>query len=158
MKFLYLKIFKHRRVWFIILIGLLIRLAIIDKHDFWFDEAFTVYISKHTLKEIINISFVDTSPPLFYLLLKFWLTLGDSPIYLRTLSLVFGGLNLWFTFKLTRLLFSEQVSFITTLLLTLSPLHAYYSIETRMYALWSLEITLLIYFFILWLEKLKKNT
>ena len=43
--------------------------------QFWMDEAITVGISSHHLSAIPGIMRQDGSPPLFYLLLHFWMAM-----------------------------------------------------------------------------------
>src|ERR1700729_4463586 len=59
--------------------------------QFWMDEAITTGIASHSLSAIPGILRHDGSPPLFYLLLHFWIRMfGTSEAATHTLSLLFG--------------------------------------------------------------------
>src|SRR5581483_9967265 len=59
--------------------------------QFWMDEAITTGIAQHHLSAIPGILRHDGSPPLFYLLLHFWIQIfGSSEAATRSLPLVFG--------------------------------------------------------------------
>ena len=56
----------------------------------WRDEAFAALLSRHEPSEIIGLSAGDATPPLFYLVLHFWVgVLGDSEVAMRALTLLF---------------------------------------------------------------------
>src|SRR5579862_9113886 len=56
----------------LVVVSLFIRTRSIGQ-QFWMDEAITVGISSHHLSAIPGILRQDGSPPLFYLLLHFWM-------------------------------------------------------------------------------------
>src|SRR5947209_20601858 len=59
--------------------------------EFWMDEAITTGIASHPLSAIPGVLRHDGSPPLFYVLLHFWIRLfGSSEAATHSLSLVFG--------------------------------------------------------------------
>src|SRR6059058_735508 len=63
--------------------------------QFWMDEAITTGISSHSLSAIPGLLRHDGSPPLFYLLLHFWMTaFGGSESATHALSLLFGLLTI----------------------------------------------------------------
>ena len=78
----------------------------------------------------------DSSPPLYFLLLRAWtLTVGADPWSLRLLSVICGALAIWGVFALGRHLFGWRAATAASALLAVSPLHIYYSREVRPYAL-----------------------
>src|SRR5947208_1944447 len=63
--------------------------------QFWMDEAITTGIASHPLSAIPGILRHDGSPPLFYVLLHFWIRLfGDSESATHALPLLFGLLTI----------------------------------------------------------------
>lgn len=57
----------------------------------WVDEMASVGFASHSLSGFCdNIAQRDTHPPLYYLLLHFWIKLGTSDVWVRLLSLVIG--------------------------------------------------------------------
>src|SRR5437016_10258973 len=63
--------------------------------QFWMDEAITTGIASHPLSQIPAVLRQDGSPPLYYLLLHFWIqAFGDSESATHALSLLFGLLTI----------------------------------------------------------------
>src|SRR5438270_13853366 len=59
--------------------------------QFWMDEAITTGISSHPLGAIPGLLRHDGAPPLFYILLHFWMqAFGTSESATHSLSLLFG--------------------------------------------------------------------
>ncbi len=124
--------------------------------DLWLDEANTVIMSQQTLPDLIGKLQVDSSPPLYYTLLHFWMNIfGDSEIALRSLSALFGLLLTAAVFVAGRRLFSSQAGLIAALLMAVSPIQVLYSQQARMYSLLPLVGFLSIYF--LWRAVLDKR-
>lgn len=107
--------------------------------QFWMDEAITVGISSHHLSAIPGILRQDGSPPLFYLLLHFWmLMVGNGEAATHWLSEIFAVLTIpvgyWGGLKIA----GKRAGLMTAALMASSAFLDYYSQETRMYALMSL--------------------
>jgi mannosyltransferase len=107
--------------------------------QFWMDEAITVGISSHHLSAIPGILRQDGSPPLFYLLLHFWmLMVGNGEAATHWLSEIFAVLTIpigyWGGLKIA----GKRAGLMTAALMATSAFLDYYSQETRMYALMSL--------------------
>ena len=65
------------------------------RSDLWLDEALTVNIARLPLHEIPSFLRRDGSPPLYYVLLHFWMGwFGTSDVAVRSLSGVFGVITL----------------------------------------------------------------
>jgi len=111
-----------------------LRLAGIGAESIWLDEATSLMLARMNLPELIRAASVDVHPPLYYILLHFWIPLGESEAVLRGLSTVAGVLNVWVLYRLGRTLFDAQTGWIAAALLAVSPLHIWYSQEARMYA------------------------
>jgi hypothetical protein len=107
--------------------------------QYWMDEAITVGISSHHLSAIPGIMRQDGSPPLFYLLLHFWmLMVGNGMAATHWLSEIFAVLTVpigyWGGLKIA----GKRAGLMTAALMASSAFLDYYSQETRMYALMSL--------------------
>jgi mannosyltransferase len=72
---------------------------------------------------------------LYYLLLHFWLHLGDSEFFVRTLSIVFALATIPALYLLGRRLFDSRVGLIAAALLTTNAYFVRYSQEARSYTL-----------------------
>src|SRR3990167_5791997 len=64
--------------------------------SFWSDESFSYLVAARRISEIITISANDFGPPLFYLILHFWIKIVDkSEVLLRALPLTFFVLSVY---------------------------------------------------------------
>jgi mannosyltransferase len=107
--------------------------------QFWEDEAITTGIASHSLGAIPGILRHDGSPPLFYLLLHFWIgVFGPTESATHALSLVFGLLTipagLWAGWSL----FGRRAGWYMAVLCAFSTFLTAYAQETRMYELMGL--------------------
>jgi len=103
--------------------------------DIWGDEAFSISLSQQPLSTVIA-GAADTHPPLYPLLLFFWLRLvGASAFATRALSVLIGllAVPLVFVFAQRLVPARPRVKWFAALLAAVSPLLIYYSQETRMY-------------------------
>lgn len=117
----------------------------------WRDEAFSFVFARMHLLDMIKLTAKDFNPPLYYLLLHFWIKIfGTSEIALRCLSLVFFAINIYVVYLFLKKIFkvpSRKIP-IYLLLFSLNPLLLYYAFEARMYSLFALLSTLSFYFMI----------
>ena len=132
----------------ILLLGTFLRFYQIGSKTLWLDEAFSVWIAHHSLKESWSwLVRIDQHPPLYYSLLHFWQGwFGDSQGVVRAFSALCSTLAMPFFYAACRRWFTERTALIATLILALSPFHIRYAQETRMYALLSLGVTVTLYF------------
>ena len=127
---------KHLFLPSILIIGLLLRINFLNQHDIWFDEAFSFFVAKSSLHDLLTATAADNNPPFYYLLLHSWMDIfGTGMISLRAPSLIFGVLSIAIFFKLTDKLFNSKIAIFSSSIFTLSPLMIYYSTEARMYSL-----------------------
>jgi mannosyltransferase len=79
-------------LWFLLLLAVAVgvRLPHIGQ-SMWVDEQFSVHAAQHPLQGFSsNLVRNDVHPPLYYLLLHFWIKLGTGDVWVRLLSLVIG--------------------------------------------------------------------
>jgi hypothetical protein len=108
----------------------------LSRDELWFDEAYAALIAESPLRGIVGELQYDSSPPLYYVVLNFWIKLfGGGPFALRSLSVLFAGLGVYLAFRLGLRLFEPEASRYGALLLAVSPLYLYYSQQARPYAL-----------------------
>ncbi len=124
-----------------ILVAFALRVYLLDAQSLWNDEGTSIALASLNLEAIIGGAARDIHPPLYYILLHYWLLLsGNSEFAARFLSVVAGVLLTALTFRIGDLLFDEEVGIIAAFFAAFSPLLIYYSQETRMYvgvALWA---------------------
>lgn len=69
----------------ILVAGFLLRIYKLSSQSIWLDEAYSIYHSQQNFMHVV--SFKDLSPPLYYILLHFWIRLtGTSEFSVRLLS------------------------------------------------------------------------
>jgi hypothetical protein len=121
------------------LVGLVVRGWVAIGSEVWLDEAYSALLATADLREMFVQLSVDSSPPLYYLILKGWVSLAPfSPLSLRIPSLLFGCALIpalwWVASRLDR----PAAGVAGAWLLAVHPLHTLYSEEIRMYALLAL--------------------
>jgi uncharacterized membrane protein len=103
------------------------------------DEAITTGIASHPLAQIPGILRHDGSPPLFYLLLHFWIQLfGTSETATHSLSLLCGLLTIPVGMWAGWSLFGRRAGIFAAVLFSFSTFLTDYAGETRMYELMGL--------------------
>ncbi|HET6548896.1 MAG TPA: glycosyltransferase family 39 protein [Solirubrobacter sp.] len=104
---------------------------------FWIDEGLSVGIADRPLGDIPLALREDGSPPLYYMLLHFWLGLvPDSEAGVRALSLLFALLAIPAAWWAARVIWGGvRASWIVAVLVAFNPFLAQYAQEARMYSL-----------------------
>lgn len=114
----------------------------------WGDEAFASILAQKNLLEITTTVARDTSPPLHYLLLHFWMLLfGKSEIAIRAFPFFLFLLLGFVVYRATRDLFDERVARFALILTLLNPFLFLYAFEARMYMLLALTTAASMWFF-----------
>jgi mannosyltransferase len=121
----------------ILIIGAVLRLFLLANKSIWLDEAFSISISQHSLGDLLDLVVrTDVNPPFYYLLLKFWLLLGESPSHIRLLSAFLSTTSIALMYLVVSSVFDDsQAGLIGAAILALSPFHIWHAQEARMYAL-----------------------
>jgi len=112
----------------------------------WLDEALTVNISSLPVSQIPSALKHDGAPPLFYVLLHFWMgAFGHGDVAVRSLAGVFSLGALGMAAVTVRAIWSTRVAAVTVALLAGSPYFVYYGSECRMYSLVMFESMVLLF-------------
>lgn len=139
----------------VLLLGLVIRMNNLGKESFWIDEGFSVHDAHLGPSQVIKAASSEHYPPLYYLILHYWMILfGDSEFSVRFVSVIFGFLSIFMIYKIGTLLFNKNTGLISSLILALSIFHIWSSQEARMYSLVVLLTICSFYFFVRLLEKM----
>src|SRR3954447_26873237 len=106
------------------------------KEAYWIDEGLSVGIAHHSFFDIPGVLRQDGSPPLYYMLLHFWIGIFNTrENATHALSLVFSTLaipvGLWGGWKL----FGRWAGIVTGLICAANPFLTTYAQETRQYSL-----------------------
>ena len=136
-------------IYLILFAGLVLRLISLNQ-SLWLDEATTALVSKMPVSEIFS-KFLpgDFHPPLYYLVMKFWVDLfGSSEISLRIPSVIFGILLVYLVYLIAKKMFNGKTAMIASILSATSGLLIYYSQEARMYMLAALLVAAAFHLFL----------
>ncbi|HEU4977344.1 MAG TPA: glycosyltransferase family 39 protein [Solirubrobacteraceae bacterium] len=123
----------------VVLLGLLAVAVKLRTHvlsvPYWIDEGISVGIASHHLGDIPGLLRQDGSPPLYYLLLHFWIQgFGSSEQSTHALSAIFAILSVPAAWWAARP-FGRWAGLIAGGLLAVNPYVGLYADETRMYSL-----------------------
>jgi uncharacterized membrane protein len=149
--------FKHRPlkinaihwVLFFSLIGFGLRLYHLSFQPLWGDEGWSFYFAGQSLPALLALTALDIHPPLYYVLLKGWLSIaGFDPETARFFSVVAGTALIPLVAVLGQRLLGRRVGGVSAGIVAVMPIAIYYSQEVRMYGLVTLLGALSTYSFI----------
>jgi mannosyltransferase len=136
--------------WLIVVLVLagILRLLRIGASSLWADEAFSWLVARRSAWAILTQRLEPILPPLYHLLLHFWIQLGESEAVLRGFSALCGLLAIPVIYALGRELFTPAAGLAAALLMAVLPFQVYFAQETRLYALVVLLSALLLWGFV----------
>ena len=135
---------RRPKLTFALILGLLLLTATLRLHnlggrDLWVDEANGVLMSQGSLPELFTRLKLDSSPPLYYIILHGWMRIFDhSEVNLRLISVIAALAVVASVFLIGRRWFSLETATIAAVLIATSPIHIFYSQQARMYVLLAL--------------------
>lgn len=121
----------------LLLLAFSLRLYLLEHQSLWADEGNSVAMAPRAPLDILQRTANDIHPPLYYLLLHYWVALvGTSVFALRAFSVFCGVVAVVSTYAIGRKLHPvPTVAIIAAALLAISPFAIHYSQESRMYML-----------------------
>jgi len=120
----------------VLFIALAIRMVRFGSFGIWEDEGYTAMLISQPWHDFIYLMRFDSSPPVYYVLLKLWAGLfgmGEVSLKLPSLILSLGALS--GVYGAARRHFGGNVAAIAALLFAFSPMQVWYSHNFRYYAL-----------------------
>lgn len=112
------------------------RLLFLGRALLWTDEAYSVHLAHLDLGSLLAKLLSESTPPLYYLLLRSWIFLfGDGALAVRLLSALLGVAAVAALCVVARRFLSPPAAFVAGILLALSPIHIAHSQQARMYPL-----------------------
>lgn len=135
---------KHVLFIFILLsINFFIRIRFLSSNSIDLDEPFSLFYSQMSLREIISNLITGNNPPFYEIMLHFWIKLvGMSPFAVRFPSMIFSLATIWVVYRIGEQFINMRTAVLSSLLLSLSVTHVYFSHEARVYSLFILLTTL----------------
>jgi mannosyltransferase len=116
-----------------------LRIYDLSGKDVWVDEGNGILMAQSGYQGLLEHLKLDSSPPLYYLLLGGWMRLfGDSEAAVRSLSVIAGVLTVGAVLAIGWRLFSAETGLLAALLAAVAPTHVFYSQQARMYSLLAL--------------------
>jgi hypothetical protein len=129
------------------LVGFVVRVLLLANKGLWTDEALSLWIANHNIGEMLQwISRIDFHPPLYYLLLHYWIDLVGANTYnLRLLSAIIGAATIPVIYLIGRRMSGLAMGLAAAILLAFSPFNIRFAQETRMYTLLMFNASVAIY-------------
>lgn len=109
----------------ITLVAALLRFYGLGNRGFWLDETFSMDPPHQT----------ETNMAFYYFLLRLWVKLGTSEVFVRTMSVVFSVTTVPLLYAIGARLFGRKAGLLAAWLLALNAFHIHYAQEARAYAL-----------------------
>jgi len=136
--------------WLVILITLIgggLRVFIIGNKGLWWEETFSIWLGNQSVVNMLQwIVKIDHHPPLYYLLLHYWIALkGDMPGSVRLLSALFGTATIPVIYLIGKRMSGILMGLVAAVILALSPFNIRFAQETRMYTLLTFNAAVAIY-------------
>jgi mannosyltransferase len=130
-----------------------VRLHCLSCKPFWFDESFSVEAARIDWRNFLHLMWWrEANMSLYYVLLRIWLRFGQSPTWIRGLSVLMAAGALLAVYWVALLLFDHQVALMSAALLAFNAFDLRYSQEARSYELFLLLTALSSGFLISWLR------
>jgi uncharacterized membrane protein len=131
----------------ITLVGGFLRVLLLGVKGMWLDETFSVWLANRSVVDMLQwIVKIDQHPPLYYLLLHYWIAHnGDTPYYARLLSALFGAGTIPIIYLIGKRMSGAVMGLAAAVFLAFSPFNIYYAQETRMYTLLTFNVTVAMY-------------
>jgi mannosyltransferase len=137
----------------LVIAGAVLRFRCAACKPFWFDESFSVEVSRIDWRNFLHLMWWrEANMSLYYVLLRAWLHFGQSAFWIRSLSIIISTATLPAIYWVAKLLYDHRVGLIATALLAFNAYSVRYAQEARSYTLFVVLATLSSGFLISWLR------
>lgn len=114
--------------------------AMVEK-GLWYDELQSVTHASLPIPDLLtSVRLFDPHPPLYYLLLHYWLKLGTSDLWIKSSSVLVLLLAIISLYTIAKKYYNDRTAILAALLFAISPYAVNYGSEARNYALWMLLV------------------
>src|SRR3989304_4984332 len=113
---------------FLALLGLEVLLAAVLRsvasgtRAIWYDDAFSLFLSRQDLASIVRGTAADTMPPFYYFSLHGWMAIASTGGEWRLLNILLSSGTIVFVVAIARRLFDPHVGLVAGLFVAISPL------------------------------------
>ncbi len=130
------------------LVAFIWKYSLIEQRDISLDEPFTIFHAQMSLSEIIKLpANNEPTPPLFMLILHFWIKLfGISAHSVRAVPIFFNALTAVFLYLTGKRFFNFWSGLTASLLFIFSTYHFFFGADTRTYSMLSMATASSLYF------------
>jgi mannosyltransferase len=137
----------------VLITGVAVRLECLACKPFWFDECFSVEMARIDWRNFLRLLWWrEANMSLYYVLLRAWMHLGQSPFFIRSLSVAISAGAILAIYWLGSLLYNRRVGLSAAALLAINVYDIRYAQEARSYSLLVLLATLSSAFLVAWLR------
>jgi hypothetical protein len=139
--------------WLVLLMGVSVYIRVhgADGYHFSNDEAMVFNVANgRTLKEVVHLSLYEVHPPLFYMLLHYWMAISTDPAFVRGFSLLFGILTILLYYRIGKFLSGEFTGLCAAALVAFSPGWIVQSYLLRQYATFIFFLSCAFYSYLVW--------
>jgi mannosyltransferase len=121
----------------LVAVAALVRLLLIERQSFWYDEAVAVALARHPLGDLFAGRVKDLgNPPLFPALLHVWMRVfGSSDAAVRALPAALGTATVPLVYAVGRRFMTARAAWVGALLFALAPYQVQMAQEARAYTL-----------------------
>jgi mannosyltransferase len=131
-----------------------LRLHGLTAKSFWLDEGIGIEIVRLNWTQFLHVIWSsEANMALYYLLLKFWMMMGDSEGFIRGLSILFSVATVPLIYSLGARLFGQRAGLLAALLLGINAYHIRYAQDARSYAMFVFFAVLATWLFMRNLQK-----
>ena len=136
--------------WFLIIVTLIggaLRIFLLSNKGLELEETFSMWLANHSIGEMLQwIARIDHHPPLYYVLLHFWIKFnGVKPNDLRMLSALFGAGTIPIIYLIGKRMSGVMMGLAASVILALSPFNIRLAQVARMYTLLMFNVAVAIY-------------
>ncbi len=140
------------RVWLLTLVtltGAWLRLFHLGSKGLWLDEGATVTLARMAWPQFVHVWWYGEASfqGAFFLLMRFWLHLGQTEFWVRLPAAIFGIASIPLIYLLARKLVGVAPALAAAGIFAFSPTHVYYSQEARGYSMTILLVLVSSWFF-----------
>lgn len=118
------------------LLGAALRLVSLNTRSFWLDETTAVRQASWPIPEILAQMSDNVHPPLFHILLHYWIgVFGRSEVAVRAFPVTWGIFAIPLAYWAAKTVYDRRAGLFATGLIAFSPFLVWYSQEARMYTM-----------------------